>query len=263
MSNPEIGLSMLFCLNKTFESVLKILTNLDVKHVELVDEGLHALTNRRTKNLKEIANTYDLEFVVHAPWAGINIATPDPILRKATLKRLEKSIISAGMLNCHLWIFHPGSRTGLSQFYPGKDWQQNLSSVHKLMGIAEREGVNIAIENTPEPFPSLMKSVDDFQRFFKDLNANVGIVLDIAHANLNNQISLFLKQFTKNIIHIHVSDNDGNNDLHLGIGNGSIAWKKVANLVREIDYNNLVIIESTDHINESLHFLQKIFGLIV
>lgn len=258
MSTSEIGLSMLYCLNKPFKSVMKTLTNLNLKNVELVDEGLHALNIRRIKNLKKIADTYDLEFTIHAPWAGINIATPDPTLRNATLKRLKKSIIYSGKLGCTLWIFHPGSRTGLSQFYPGKDWQQNLFSVQKLIKIAKRENVKMAIENTPEPFPSLMKSVDDFHKFFREFDKTIGLVVDIAHANLNSQIPLFLKQFSKKIAHIHVSDNNGDSDMHLGLGRGNIDWKKVARLIKEINYKKIIVIESTDQINESITFLQKI-----
>ena len=258
MSKPKIGLSMLYCLNKPFKSVMKILTNLNIKNVELVDEGLHALNIRRIKNLRKIANNYDLEFSIHAPWAGINIATPDPTLRNATLKRLKKSIIYSGKLGCSLWIFHPGSKTGLSQFYPGKDWQQNSFSVQRLINIAERENVKIAIENTPEPFPSLMKSVEDFHMFFREFDEKIGLVVDIAHANLNSQIPLFLNQFSKKIGHIHVSDNNGNSDMHLGLGRGNIDWKKIARWINEINYDNTIVIESTDQIKESINFLQKI-----
>ncbi|MBA7658991.1 endonuclease 4 [subsurface metagenome] len=259
MVKPEIGLSMLYCLSEPFPSLLKRLREVNVKHIELPDEGLHALNKRRVKNLNEIAETRNLDFVVHAPWAGINIAAPSPVLRRTTLKRLEKSIVYAGQLGCRLWLLHPGSRTGLSHIYPGKDWQQNLESVRTLLGVARREGVNVAIENTPEPFPSLMKSVDDFHRFYDDLDDDIGIVLDVAHANLNNQIQDFLKQFSKKFVHMHVSDNDGANDLHLGIGYGNIEWKNVAKMVKDADYANLIMIESTDHIEESIHFLRELF----
>ena len=153
MSKPEVGLSMLHFLTETFVSLLNYLENIDVKYVELTDEGLHTLNIRRAKKLKEIAETCNLEFFIHAPGAGINIATPEPALRRMVLKRLTKSIIIAGKLDCRLWLFHPGSRTGLSPIYPGKDWKLNLESVRVLLSIARQEGVNIAIENTPEPFP--------------------------------------------------------------------------------------------------------------
>jgi sugar phosphate isomerase/epimerase len=260
MAKPEIGLSMLYCLNEPFSSLLKRLTQIDIKHIELTDEGLHTLNTRRAKKLNEIAKTRNLTFVVHAPWAGVNIATPSPALRRAVLKRLEQSIVVAGQLGCRLWLFHPGSKTGLSHIYPGKDWQLNLESVRVLLQVARREGVNVAIENTPEPFPSLMKSVDNFHRFYQDLNDDIGMVLDVAHANLNNQIQEFITQFSKKIVHMHVSDNNGDSDLHLGIGHGNIDWTAVAKLVKAADYNNLIMIESTDHIEESLHFLQELFN---
>jgi sugar phosphate isomerase/epimerase len=259
MAKPEIGLSLLYCLNEPFTSALKRLSKLDIKHVELPDEGLHALNKRRAKKLNQIAEIRNLDFVVHAPWAGTNIATPNPVLRRAVLKRLTKSITIAGQLDCRLWLFHPGSRTGLSHIYPGKDWQLNLESVHTLLETARREGVEIAIENTPEPFPSLMKSVDDFHRFYEELDDNIGMVLDVAHANLNNQIQDFIQQFSKKIVHMHVSDNNGISDMHLGIGHGNIDWKNVAKMVKTADYSDLIVIESTDHITESIKALRELF----
>lgn len=259
MSKPKIGLSTLYCLNEPFRSLIEYLPHLDVKYIEIADEGLHALNLKRVKKLKKIAEAHNIEYVIHAPWAGVNIATPSSDLRQAVIKRLKKSIINSGKLDCKMWIFHPGSKTGLSHFYPDKDWQLNLESVHILTKIARKEGVEIAIENTPEPFPSLMKSVRDFQKFYRDFKKDIKMVLDIAHANLNSQIPDFLKQFSKYISHIHLSDNNGASDLHLGIGYGNIDWNRIAKLINEANYNNLLVIESTDHIKESIHFLRKLF----
>ena len=259
MAKPEIALSMLYCLNEPFTSMLKHLSEVPVKYIEVPDEGLHTLNKRRVKTLKKAAEAHSLGFVVHAPWAGINIATPSPALRHAVLKRLIKSIVLAGQLDCRLWLFHPGSKTGLSHFYPGKDWQLNLESVRTLLQVARREGVKIAIENTPEPSPSLMKSVDNFHRFYEELDDDIGMVLDVAHANLNNQIQDFIKQFSAKIVHMHVSGNDGTNDLHLGIGYGNIDWENFAKIVKETEYGKLIVIESTDHIQESVQTLRNLF----
>jgi sugar phosphate isomerase/epimerase len=260
MTKPEICLSMLYCLKESFPSLLKRLHEVDVNHVEIDDEGLHTLNQRRVKRLKEAAKANNLDLVVHAPWAGINIATPSPELRHAILKRLEKSIIHAGQLGCRLWLFHPGSKTALSHIYPGEDWQQNLDSIRTILKIARREGVEVAIENVPEPFPFLMKGVEDFQRFYEELNDDIGIVLDVAHTNLNNQIQDFMEQFHEKIVHIHVSDNDGANDLHLGIGYGNIDWESFAKTVKDVGYGNLIVLESTDHVRESLQVLRNLFG---
>jgi sugar phosphate isomerase/epimerase len=259
MSKPIIGLSTLYCLSEPFSSLIKYLPNLNVKHLELADEGLHTLDIRRVKTLKKIKEEHNIEFFVHAPWAGVNIATPNSCLRRAVLKRLKKSIANSAKLDCKLWVFHPGSKTGLSHFYPEKDWQLNLESVNILADFARAEGVKIAIENTPEPFPSLMKNVEDFQRFYTEINEEIEMVLDVAHANLNNQISNFLKEFSKYISHMHLSDNDGVSDLHLGVGYGNIDWNHIAKLIIEANYNKLLVIESTDHIKESINFLKELF----
>lgn len=260
VSKPEIGLSMLFCLGETFPLLLERLREVDVRHVEILDEGLHTLNSRRVRALKEVAESHDLDFVVHAPFAGMNIAVPSPVLQRPILRRLEKSISYAGQLGCRLWLFHPGLKTGLSPFHPGLDWKLNLDSVRALLRIARKQDVQIAIENVPEPHPFVMKSIQDFSRFYDDLEDDIGMVLDVAHANLNRQIQDFFRQFPEKIVHIHVSDNDGVRDQHLGIGYGSIDWGGVAKEIRRAGFGNVIMLESIEHVEESLESLQKLFG---
>jgi len=255
----QIGLSMLFCLGETFPSLLKHLQKVDVRHVEIIDEGSHTLNSRRVKALKKVVQSRDLEIVVHAPFAGINIALPSPDLRRAIFKRLKKSIFYAGQLDCRLWLFHPGLQTGVSHFYPELDWQVNLDSVRALLKIGRKEGVEIAIENVPEPYPFVLKNAQDFSRFYDELNEDIGLVLDVAHANLNRQIQDFIRQFPEKIVHMHVSDNDGVHDLHLGIGYGTIDWESVAKAVKEAKYSNVIMLESIEYVEESLQTLRKLF----
>ena len=256
---PQIGLSTLFCLGEPFPSLLKHLQKVDVRHVEIIDEGSHALNGRRVKALKRVAQSKDLDVTVHAPFAGINIALSSLALRRAILKRLKKSIFYAGQLDCRLWLFHPGLQTGVSHFYPGSDWQVNLDSVRALLKIGRKEGVKIAIENVPGLYPFVLKSVQDFSRFYDELNDDIGLVLDVAHANLNRQVQHFIRQFSEKIVHMHVSDNDGAYDLHLGIGYGTINWESVAKAVREAKYSNVIMLESIEHVQESLQTLRKLF----
>lgn len=260
MAKMKIGLSMLFCLGEPFRSLMKRLREVDVSHVELLDEGLHRLENERVKALKRITESQDLKLTLHSPFADINIAASTPILRKTVLKLQKKSIVHAHQLDCQVWVFHPGLRTGVSSFYPGKDWQLNLESVRTLLKFARKHDVEIAIENVPEPHPFLMKSVDDFSRFYDELGEDVGLTLDIGHANLNNEIPDFIRRFSDKIVHVHISDNDGTSDSHLGIGYGNIDWKNVAEMVKEVEYNNVVVLESVDHVEESLQTLRRLFA---
>lgn len=259
MPKAKIGLSMLFCLSEPFTSLLKRLENVNVNYVELLDEGLHTLDGKRVKKLRKIAEAHNIEFIVHSPFADINIATPSPVLQKTISKRLERSILHAKQLKSRLWIFHPGLKTAVTSFYPGSDWQLNMNSVRRLRKIAEKHEVNIAIENVPEPFPFVLKSVEDFSRFYNQLNGELSLTLDVGHANISQQIQAFITTFSDKIAHVHASDNKGNYDAHLGIGRGTINWANVAKALKQINYNGTIMLESIRHIEISIERLQKIF----
>lgn len=250
---------MLFCLGEPFSSLMKRLNNVSVPYVELIDEGLHTLNNRRVKALKKVIQSHGLEPSLHSPFVDINIASPSSVLRRTILKRQEKSIFYARQLGCRLWVFHPGLKTAVSPFYPGLEWRLNLDSVHALLRIARRHGVEIAIENVPEPHPFLMKSVEDFSRFYKELGEDIGLVFDVGHANINRQVQDFITHFSNKIVHMHASDNDETGDQHLGIGYGTVDWAGVAKALEKVKYNGLVMLESVEHIEESLQTLRNLF----
>jgi len=238
----KLGLSMLYCLKEPFSKLLKRLSNVHVKYVELVDDGLHALSKRRVEALKKIAKSGGFEFTVHAPFADINLASPNSVLRRFMLKRLEKSLRYTSQLNGLLWVFHPGVRTGLTYFYPELEWNANIDSVRRLLNIAKKLDVAIAIENVPEPHPFLLKSVEDFSRFYKELNEELGLVLDVGHANLNNQIERFL------------------NDLHWGVGRGTVDWTLFAEKTKEIGFKGIITLESIENVDEGLRKLRELFA---
>jgi len=260
MSKPEVGLSMLYCLDKPFNKMTEHLIKAETAYIEIIDDGFHTLNKQRALALKNIGKSYGLKYSVHAPFADINIASPSKPMLKAVLTRLEKSISYASDLNAYVWVFHPGLKTGVSMFYPGMDWLQNLKSVRLLLKIASDYGVKIVIENVPEPYPFLMKSVEDFAKFYEEIIEDVGLVFDVGHANLNGQIERFLKVFADKIVHMHVHDNFGKSDQHLGIGYGNIDWKNVADLLRQISYDKVIIIESVEHIDESMRKLKQLFA---
>jgi len=258
----NVGLSTLFCLGQSFSSMLKRLKEFDVCYVEVVDEGLHALNRKRVNSLNKLARSRGLEFTVHAPFADINIASPNPVLRRVMLKRLEKSLSYARQLHCRLWVFHSGWKSGISEFYPNLDWQLNLRSVRTLMTTANRLGVDISIENTPEPLPFLIKRMEDFALFYSELGDydDLGMTLDVAHANTNQQIFGFIEKFADKIVHVHISDNEGKYDSHRGIGHGKIDWEAVARALKRINFKGLIMLESVEHIEEGLQMMRQLFA---
>jgi sugar phosphate isomerase/epimerase len=259
MVTPKLGLSMLYCLGEPFQKMTKRLTSIEIEYVEIVDDGFHELNKQRISVLNEIGASHSLKYSVHAPFADVNIASPSRSLLGAMIKRLERSIVYARALDAYLWVFHPGTKTGISMFKPSMDWVQNLKTAETLAKIADKHGVTVAIENVPEPYPFLMKSVDDFKGFYAKVHENIGLVLDVGHSNVSGQTESFLKAFPDKIVHMHWSDNDGRSDQHLGIGHGTVEWARIASLIKEKPYDKTIIIESIENVEESLQRLKRLF----
>ncbi|MCL2135580.1 MAG: sugar phosphate isomerase/epimerase [Candidatus Bathyarchaeota archaeon] len=260
MVKTKVGVSMLYRLGESFNCMVKRLNNENTHFIEILDDGAHELDKFRVDLLRETAQSYDLEYTVHAPFADINIASPSCMILDVTLKRLMQSLYYASALDAKLWVLHPGARTGISQFYPGAEWKQNVQSIQMLYAEAEQLGVNIAIENLPAKYWFLMSCPEDFHRFYRETNLPVGIVLDVGHSHLENQTRPFFDQLADKIVHIHVSDNLGVNDDHMGVGCGSIDFGWVAESLKRMGYSQRVIVESCDHVFESLQKLGVLLG---
>jgi len=95
-------------------------------------------------------------------------------------------------------------------------------------------------ENTPGLFsdPLLLKKIfDKVPRLL--------LHLDIGHANIGfkvNQTPLILKYLSKKLAHVHVSDNSGKGDEHLGIGRGNINWPRMLAALKLV-YDGTITIE--------------------
>lgn len=251
---------MLHCLSEPFANLCQRLRDIKVNYVELVDDGWHSLNEKKVKILAEIAESHDLVYTLHSPFADINIAAPNQEMRNFVLKRLRKSMDFAHKLDCSLMVFHPGFRTGISSFYPGIDWKINIDSVRKILKFGRDREVVMAIENCPEPFGFLLKNVDQFSRFFNELGEEIGLVLDVGHSNINNQTHDFIKAFGDKIVHIHAHDNNGDHDYHLGVGYGTVDWKKFAEDIKKAQFQGLIIIESINHLQESIVSIRNLLS---
>ena len=260
MPKSRIGVSMLYTLGEPFERMLKNLAKIDAKYAEIVDDGFHTLNKKRVEALNKTAKSLDIHYTVHCPFADINIASPSKPMLNASLKRLKQSMAYASQLNAELWVLHPGLFTGISPFYPGREWKQNIQSIQSLAETAREYDLRIAIENVPKKYGAIMKTPQDFTRLYDETKLEIGIVLDVGHANLENQTDPFLTQLPNRIEHFHLSDNAGEVDQHLGIGYGKIDWQDFIAKIRHIDFKGIAMVESVFNVEESFSRLKQLIA---
>ncbi len=260
MGKPKVGVSMLYCLGEPFNRMVKRLGTMDTEFIEILDDGTHDLTKERILKLKEAAKSYNLKYSLHAPFADVNIASPIKSLLNASLKRLTKSLENANSIDAKMWVFHPGQRTGIGQFYPGADYRTMFQSIHQLYDVAENCGINISLENLPAKYWFLMNSPEEFQKMYKETGLPIGITLDLGHANLEGQIEPFFNQLADKIVHIHASNNDGSDDQHFGVEDGNIDYNWFAETLIKIGYDKNIIVESMHKVPQSIQKLKQLFA---
>ncbi len=260
MAQPKFGLSMLYTLGESFEEMTQQLANVETNIIEIVDDGAPALNGKRVETLQQLAKSYNLKYSVHAPFADVNIASQSKTMLEASMKHLKQSLQFANKLDAYLVVFHPGGRCGISAFYPGAGLKQNTRSIVQLRKWAEELGVKLAMENLPEKYGFLMKTPQDFKKFFKETDLeDIGIVLDTGHAHLEGQIQPLLRQLPKQIVHIHISDNHGEQDEHLGLGYGTIDWNLFAKDVKAAGFSGTILTEAVYNAPETLQKTKQLF----
>jgi sugar phosphate isomerase/epimerase len=238
--------------------MIKKLESIDVKIIEIVDDGLHTLNKRRVSILNDVCKSTGIKFTVHSPFADINISSPSKPMLNFIIKRLKRSMFFAKVLDAKLWVLHPGIKTGISMFYPGMDWKQNIASINLLYSYAKDLGIQMAIENLPQKYGFIMNTPEHFQRFYEESSLqDVGIVLDTGHSNLEARTEAFLRKLPEKIVQIHISDNLGEDDQHLGVGYGNINWIDFSKILSEINYEGIIMIETVENVHASLYKIQK------
>ena len=260
MSKPKVGVSMLYCLGEPFNRMVKRLGTMDTKYIEILDDGTHDLDKKRITLLKEAAKSFNLTYTLHAPFADVNIASPVKPLLDASMKRLTQSLANANAIDAKMWVFHPGQRTGIGQFYPGADFKQMCQSIQKVYAVAEEYGINISLENLPAKYWFLMNTPEEFQKMYKETNLPIGITLDLGHANLEGQIQPFFNLLADKIVHIHASNNDGSEDQHFGVEDGNIDYNWFAETLNKIGYDKTVVVESMHKVPQSIRKLKQLLA---
>jgi len=66
------------------------------------------------------------------------------------------------------------------------------------------------------------------------------------YLSIEKSLVMRIKELKDLIVHVHVHDNDGLNDLHLPPTFGKINFIKIFNALKEINYNGQIIVEAVD-----------------
>ena len=234
----KVGFSCIYMTYKSFEWAYS-LDDMGFNGWEVVCEGSQSLTKDIVDRIQDVLRSTGLDFTAHLPFSDLNLASVNQPIWDESIKQMSNAIHLLGEIT-DLVVVHPGHLSPLGAELPDKAWKQNILGMQRLCDIAREYGITVSIENMPDIYHLLGRFPEEIEGMVQNVDrSNVGITLDVGHANLTKTLDSFLELDFK---HVHLHDNFGKKDDHISLGSGNVNWNKV--LKRLKSYEGLIVIEA-------------------
>lgn len=237
----KIGFSTLALFADSFEEWLKTAKDDNFQMVEVLCEGPWTWPRNAMKLYRdslEVFRSYDVDVFMHAPTIDLNPASLNPGIREETLVQLKETVDMAVEVGALAITTHPGLIHRLEDRVRKMGMQFAVETLKKASEYAEDRGIIFSIENMPNKYKYFCNSASEHQYFIDECGCSATV--DIGHANTTGNPKSFLN--IDGIVYYHLSDNNGEKDQHLALGEGNLDL----NLVKGIDN---VIIELNSYQN--------------
>jgi len=253
----RLGLSTLAYERFNLVDALKSIRAVGFNDVEICADRTHL--DPRISSIEEVWKVKDVlnrialrPHSFHAPWTDVNLASKDDFKRESSLEAMMRSLDYCAELGCPIMVLHANSSEGLKYLTRKAMKQSTTDSVKTLAEYARDLNVKIALENLHEHGVNRFGStVSDLKLIIKNAGSDsCGICLDTGHANMIHREGfspeMEIGRAGKDLISLHLHDNDGLEDRHWPIGRGTIDWHKV--------------LEALGRANPDLVLMHEVFG---
>lgn len=190
----------------------------------------------------------------HGVFQDLLVHSSDRKIAEVSRERILSSLKAAEVFNATQVVFHGNFNPFVRDEYYKKNWVERNASFWSE--VLEKHEVTILLENTWE------SSSDMFRRLLDRINSpRFRICFDIGHANVYSKVPIreWFAEIGREITYIHISDNSGEKDQHLGIGQGKINWQEFTDIVEENRVNPEIVLELTtlESTKQSLKYLEE------
>jgi sugar phosphate isomerase/epimerase len=216
-------------------------------YVELAMDAPHghysSLEEQRDGILSALQQ-YGMELLCHLP-TFIHTADLTPGIREASLTELLNALRVAQDLGASKAVLHPSFVGGLAGHTPQRVWHYTLDAMDAVMHQAEKTAFRICLENLFDRLTPFTRP-DDFAVYF-DRWPQMAMTLDVGHAFIDSRgmtrMHEFIHRFGERIRHVHISDNFGQRDDHLAVGDGAIDFHGLMVALGTIGYDGTMTLE--------------------
>ncbi|WP_245954665.1 sugar phosphate isomerase/epimerase family protein [Paenibacillus flagellatus] len=179
---------------------------------------------------------------VHSPIWELNLASARfPMLAEYSYAVYKECLAWSAHIGAEQVVLHP-SLYSTPLFLRKSSQARSIENLKRLGDDAKRLGIELAVENVGFREGALFDQ-DEFVRLFEDIPTITALV-DVGHAHINGwNTPELLRTLGDRLGAVHLHDNDGVDDLHQPIGEGTIAWEPIWEVLRSLRHPFRSIIE--------------------
>jgi sugar phosphate isomerase/epimerase len=195
------------------------------------------------------------EDTMHGAFLDICINSDDPQIFAVSDMRVHQCMEIAKTMGLKAVIFHTNYIVNF-RLRPYLDNWLNRNERYWRNLLKEYPNQSVYLENmfddTPKLLTNLAKQMMDEPRF--------AVCLDTAHAFISGScLDGWFDSLRPYVSHLHINDNNGLEDLHQAVGNGSFPWEKLCAWIPTLKKKPSLLIEvrSFEDLLASVAYMQK------
>ncbi|MCA1295392.1 sugar phosphate isomerase/epimerase [Paenibacillus sp. alder61] len=283
IAREDYSVSTYAYIERPLQEAVLTLAEAGWKQIEIMCEGGHeeilVWPEARLAELKRTGEAYGIRWSLHAPITGCNPAARDEAEAARSEHLLVETLRVAEHLGCRHVVLHAGTEeeAALPQAEPTPGNEAAAVGMAEGEGAAEPAGARaggetatesakrrvvgfltrvlertagggavIALENVP-PYPGLLGVEVSFLWAIADEidSPRVGLVFDCGHAHMtgSGRCLLMLQQAMSRLVALHLSDNTGQADDHLGLGGGTVPIEAMVAWLAACGYRGSWVLE--------------------
>ncbi|MCF8030069.1 MAG: sugar phosphate isomerase/epimerase [Desulfohalobiaceae bacterium] len=215
---------------------------LDPIAVDKLEEDWH-------RRLADALHKEGLLCSVHLPFHDLQPGSIDEYILQSTRDRLKKAIRIAAIYEPRFLVAHANFIPLYSDLY--SSWLKRAMRTWEEVLVEWPDHPALYLENVreydPGPLADLMAELQQHRvRFCFDLGHWASYSGGVQYNNLG----LWMQTLGQYLVHLHLHDNDGVADQHLGLGQGNIPWAEVFSGLELLDLSPTLTLEP--HTKEDL-----------
>ena len=218
-----------------------------------------ALDEFSLSDFKDIADNFisrHKSITIHGPFLDLSPGSPDPKIRAVSLDRFRQLITAVSIFKPRTVVCHAGYDDARYNFFKEAWLEYSIEAWQWLGNELNAHGTKLMLENVYESDP------DEMLMLFQYLDtANIGCCLDIGHQSVFGRKTLnhWFNVMGPYIGQLHLHDNHGDCDSHLGMGNGKINFDPMFRFLKKLPMQPVVTLEphNREDLAASLAYLEQ------